>query len=150
MKINVKGPIRDLLAFRRLVPTRRKRFVQAPLHTLGLGPVNRLAQRLHPECQDLVIADVRDETHTTKTYKLVADPDSDTQWPTALDYSDPGVDTDYPSDADYSDPGVPTDTGDTGEDYSDPGLPSDTAQETEYPSNALDYMDPGIPSDSDK
>jgi ferredoxin-NADP reductase len=78
MKVNVKGHIRDLLAFRRLVPKRKKRFARASAEPLGLDPMNRLAQQLHPDNQHLVIAGIRDETKTTKTFKLVADPDSGT------------------------------------------------------------------------
>jgi ferredoxin-NADP reductase len=79
MKVNVKGHIRDLLAFRRLVPTRRKRIAKAPAEPLGLAPMNRLARQLHPDRQQLVIAEIRDETKTTRTLKLVPDPDSDTR-----------------------------------------------------------------------
>ncbi len=79
MKISVKGHILDLLAFRRLVPTRQKRFARASAEPLGLDPMNRLAQRLHPKRQQLVIAEIRDETKTTKTFKLVPDPGSDTE-----------------------------------------------------------------------
>ncbi len=79
MKVNVKGHIRDLLAFRRLVPHRRKRFAKAPAELQGLAPVNRLAQQLHPDRQQLVIAEIRDETKSTRTYRLVPDPASDTR-----------------------------------------------------------------------
>jgi ferredoxin-NADP reductase len=41
--------------------------------------VNRLARQLHPGRQQLVIAEVREETRTTRTYKLVPNPDSDTK-----------------------------------------------------------------------
>ncbi len=76
MKINVKGHIRDLLAFRQLVPTRRKRFAQASAEPLKLDPMNRLAQQLHPARQNLLIAQVVDQTKTTKTFRLVPDPAS--------------------------------------------------------------------------
>jgi ferredoxin-NADP reductase len=79
MRVTVKGHIRDLLAFRRLVPSRRKRFAKAPAEPQSLAPVNRLAQQLHPNRQHLLIAEVREETKTTKTYKLVPDPDSETR-----------------------------------------------------------------------
>jgi ferredoxin-NADP reductase len=78
MKVSVKGHIRDLLAFRRLVPKRKKRFARASAEPLGLDPMNKLAQQLHPDNQLLVIAGIRDETKTTKTFNLVADPDSGT------------------------------------------------------------------------
>jgi ferredoxin-NADP reductase len=79
MKVTIKGHIRDLLAFRRLVPQRRKRFAKAPVEMPKQPPVNRLAQQLHPDHQRLVIGEVRDETKTTRTYKLVPDPGSDTR-----------------------------------------------------------------------
>jgi ferredoxin-NADP reductase len=79
MRVTIKGNLRDLLAFRRLVPTRRKRFANAPVGSPELPPVNRLAQRLHPARQQLVIAEFREETGTTKTYKLVPGPESGTQ-----------------------------------------------------------------------
>jgi ferredoxin-NADP reductase len=79
MRVTVKGHIRDLLAFRRLVPSRRKRFDRAPVESPGLQPVNRLAQQLHPDHQRLVIAEIRNETKTTKTYRLVPDPESGTR-----------------------------------------------------------------------
>ena len=79
MKVNVKGNIRDLLAFRGLVPKRQKRIKKSAPQPVGLDPMNRLARQLHPERQQLVIADIRDETATTKTYRLVAGPGSETR-----------------------------------------------------------------------
>ncbi len=79
MKVRVRGHIRDLLAFRRLVPKRKKRIARSPAGALGLDPINKLARRLHPDSQHLLIAAIRDETKTTRTFKLVADPDSDTR-----------------------------------------------------------------------
>lgn len=79
MKVNVKGHIRDLLAFRRLLPKRKKRIAKASAKPLGPDPMNKLAQQLHPDNQYLVIAEIKDETKTTKTFKLVADADSDTR-----------------------------------------------------------------------
>jgi ferredoxin-NADP reductase len=77
--MNVKGPIRDLFAFTRLAASRRKHFAQAPAQPLSLEPVNGLSQQLHPTCQHLVITNVKDETNSTKTFKLRPDPDSDTK-----------------------------------------------------------------------
>ena len=79
MKVNVKGHIRDLLTFRGLVPGRKKRIARALAEPMGLDPMNKLARQLHPDRQHLVIAEIRDETRTTRTFKLVADPDSDTR-----------------------------------------------------------------------
>lgn len=78
MKVSVRGHIWDLLAFRRLAPGRKKRIARASAEPLGLDPMNKLAQQLHPDNQHLLIAGIRDETKTTKTFKLVADPDSGT------------------------------------------------------------------------
>jgi len=79
MRVRVRGHIRDLLAFRKLVPKRKKRIARSAARALDLDPMNELARRLHPDSQHLVIADIRDETKTTKTFKLVADPDSATR-----------------------------------------------------------------------
>jgi ferredoxin-NADP reductase len=76
MKVNVKGHIRDLLAFRGLVPKRERRIARATADPLGLDPMNRLAQRLHPDSQYLTIAEIRDETKTTKTFRLIPSADS--------------------------------------------------------------------------
>jgi ferredoxin-NADP reductase len=78
MKVRVRGHIRDLLAFRKLVPKRKKRFARSSAAALDVDPMNKLARRLHPGSQPLVIADIRDETKTTKTFRLVPDPDSPT------------------------------------------------------------------------
>ncbi len=79
MKVNVKGHIRDLLAFRRLVPDRRKRIARASAEPIGRDPMNRLVRQLHPERQNLMIAEVLDQTRTTKTFRLVPDPASGSQ-----------------------------------------------------------------------
>ena len=79
MKVRVKGHIRDLLAFRRLVPKRKKRIARSSAGALAVDPINKLAQRLHPDSQHLLIAAISDETKTTRTFKLVANPDSDTK-----------------------------------------------------------------------
>jgi ferredoxin-NADP reductase/ferredoxin len=78
MKFTVRGHLWDLLAFRRLLPKRQKRFARASAERLGVGPMNRLARRLHPASQHLLIVGIKDETETTKTFRLVADPDSET------------------------------------------------------------------------
>ncbi len=78
MKIKIKGHLRDLLAFRRLVPNRRRRIARSATAPLDPAPMNVLAHRLHPERQQLRIADVRDETRTSKTFRLVPDVDAGT------------------------------------------------------------------------
>lgn len=79
MRVRVRGHIRDLLAFRSLVGKRKKRIASAPATATNTDPMNELARRLHPREQRLVIGEITDETKTTKTFKLVADPQSDTQ-----------------------------------------------------------------------
>ena len=76
MKVSVKGHIWDLLAFKRLVPKRKKRFAKSSAEPRGIDPMNKLAGQLHPHNQYLQIAEIKDETKTTRTFKLVADPDS--------------------------------------------------------------------------
>ncbi|MBN1263989.1 MAG: iron-sulfur cluster-binding domain-containing protein [Anaerolineales bacterium] len=78
MKIKVKGRIRDLLAFRRLVPARRKRFASAPVLSRGAAPLNQLVGQLHPARQNLIVSQVRQETPTTRTFRLTADSESGT------------------------------------------------------------------------
>lgn len=76
MKVNVKGHIRDLLAFRGLGSRREKRIARATAEPVGLDPMNRLAQQLHPDSQHLMVTEIRDETKTTKTFRLMPSPDS--------------------------------------------------------------------------
>ena len=77
MRINVRGHIRDLLAFKRLVPTRKRHIARSPAEPHELDGVNALARQLHPDVQHLVIAEIRDETKTSRTFTLVAGPDSE-------------------------------------------------------------------------
>lgn len=85
--MKVRGHIRDLLAFRGLVPGRKRRMASAPATAHATDPINELARRLHPRHQHLVVASVTDETRTTKTFRLVPDPESDTR---ELAYFRPG------------------------------------------------------------
>jgi ferredoxin-NADP reductase len=78
MKIKIKGHLRDLLAFRRLVSNRRRRIARSETAPLEPGSMNLLARQLHPERQQLLIADLRDETATCKTFRLVPDVDAGT------------------------------------------------------------------------
>jgi ferredoxin-NADP reductase len=78
MKIKIKGHLRDLLAFRRLVPNRRRRIARSETAPLEPAAMNVLAGQLHPERQHLLIAEVRDETATCKTFRLVPDIDAGT------------------------------------------------------------------------
>jgi ferredoxin-NADP reductase len=73
MKVNVRGHIIDLLAFKGLPNKRRKMFAKQPAQPIPVHPVNTLAQAIHPEKQYLVVAEIRDETPSSKTFRLVAD-----------------------------------------------------------------------------
>jgi ferredoxin-NADP reductase len=79
MKISVKGSLRDLFGFIRLRSSRGKRFAAAPSKPVDPGPVNELAAQLHPRRQNLLVDEIRDETKSTRTFRLVPDPESDTR-----------------------------------------------------------------------
>ncbi|MGB4110959.1 MAG: iron-sulfur cluster-binding domain-containing protein [Desulfomonilia bacterium] len=70
MKVKVKGSIRDLLAFKGLVPKRRKRILKSPDTPLVADAVGELSRVLHPRVQHLVITGVKDETPSAKTFRL--------------------------------------------------------------------------------
>ena len=74
MKMHVKGTIRDLWAFKNLVPKRKKRIMRSPATPIGADAVGELSRRLHPDRQHLLISEVKDETPSTKTFRLVPDP----------------------------------------------------------------------------
>jgi ferredoxin-NADP reductase len=72
----------DLLAFKNLIPTRKKNISNAAADLIEAPPpVNVLAQRLHPKAQHLVIEDVTFETSSAKTFRLVSDEESETNEP---------------------------------------------------------------------
>ncbi len=72
----------DLLAFKNLIPTRKKNINNATADLIEAPPpVNVLAQRLHPKAQHLVIEDVTFETSSAKTFRLVSDEESETNEP---------------------------------------------------------------------
>jgi len=77
--IVIKSNTRDLFAFTKLVPNRKKRFEKASSEPITKDPMNELAVRLHPIRQYFVISDIKDETKSTKTFKLTPDPDSNTK-----------------------------------------------------------------------
>ncbi len=78
MKVSVRWGILDLLAFRGLPGKRRKQFANASVRPLAVQPVNQLAQQLHPAALQLVVTGVRDETKSTRTFRLAPNPDSNT------------------------------------------------------------------------
>ncbi len=77
--IVIKSPSRDLFAFTKLVPQRKKKIERASSEPITSDPMNELASKLHPKFQHLVIKEIRDETKSAKTFKLIPDPDSDTK-----------------------------------------------------------------------
>ena len=70
MKISVKGPARDLIAFFGLKAQRKRRFRRAASGPPPVGAMNRLAEKLHPAKLELVIDSVRTETADTRTFRL--------------------------------------------------------------------------------
>ena len=70
LKVRVRGSILDLLAFRGLPGKRRKRFARASAGPLPVHPVNELARQIHPSRLHLAVTGIRDETKTTRTFRL--------------------------------------------------------------------------------
>ncbi|MFX0075250.1 MAG: FAD-binding oxidoreductase [Candidatus Hermodarchaeota archaeon] len=87
LNVTVKTNTKDLFAFTKLLPSREKRIEEAPSKPLIEDPITDLARRLHPKRQYLVIDEIREETKSTKTFKFIPDPDSET---TELAYFRPG------------------------------------------------------------
>ena len=87
LDVTIKSTSRDLLAFMKLSANRKKRFEKASSEPIKSDPMNELAARLHPIRQNLVIDSIKDETKTTKTFKLVANKDLGTK---ELAYFRPG------------------------------------------------------------
>jgi ferredoxin-NADP reductase/phytoene dehydrogenase-like protein len=68
--MEIFGMQKDMEAFGRLLPERQERIARATAEPVRDDPMNALARRLHPERIDLVIAEIRDETATTRTFRL--------------------------------------------------------------------------------
>lgn len=79
LKVSVKGNIRDLLAFKNLTSERKKYIDKAPETFKQSDSVNTLAKLLHPSIQSLIINEVKEETKSSKTFRLTPDPDSNTE-----------------------------------------------------------------------
>ena len=77
--ITVKSNTKDLFAFTKLVPNRKKRIEEASSEPIISDPINDLARKLHPERQFLTISEIIEETKSTKTFKLVPDPELGTK-----------------------------------------------------------------------
>lgn len=72
----------DLLAFKNLVPLRKKKLAAAaPSPAQVPVPVNALAAQIHPKFQQLVISGIRDETPQAKTFRLVPSKEMQTKRP---------------------------------------------------------------------
>ncbi len=76
--VSVKGNIRDLLAFKNLVSDRKKIIEKASSKPIEDDPIYQLVQDLHPKKQYLQISEIIDETKSTKTFRLILDPNSET------------------------------------------------------------------------
>ena len=87
LDITIKSNSRDLLAFMKLSANRKKRFEKASSEPITTDPMNELAAKLHPIRQFLVIESIKNETKTTKTFKLTPNKDLGT---TELAYFRPG------------------------------------------------------------
>ncbi|MDD2262369.1 MAG: iron-sulfur cluster-binding domain-containing protein [Clostridia bacterium] len=76
-KLNVKIKaigLLDLLAFKKLVPNRKKKFEEAPATEIRkTPPMNELAAKLHPKHQKFTITDVVELTSSMKQFELSSD-----------------------------------------------------------------------------
>ena len=68
--MEIYGMQKDMEAFGKLIHERQERIAKASAEPVRDDPMNALARRLHPERIDLVIAEVREETATTRTFRL--------------------------------------------------------------------------------
>ena len=87
LEVTVKSNTRDLFAFTKLMPNRKKRIERASSEPIREDPIMDLMRKLHPERQYLIIDGIKEETKSTKAYILVPDPDSETK---KLAYFRPG------------------------------------------------------------
>lgn len=77
-KLKIRGNITDWAAVVDLLPNRKRRIRHAPADPIASDPVNDLARSLHPGALHLVVSEVRDETASAKTFRLVPDTDAGT------------------------------------------------------------------------
>ncbi len=87
LNVTVRSNTKDLFAFTKLVPNRKKRIERASSEPIREDTINDLAWKLHPERQFLIIDEIKEETKSTKTFKLTPDPNSVTK---ELAYFRPG------------------------------------------------------------
>lgn len=81
LKVNVRPiGLLNLLAFKKLIPERKKRIKNAPTQPISKKPpVNTLSQLLHPKCQNLIISNIEQETPDVRTYRFLPDPETETK-----------------------------------------------------------------------
>ncbi|MDD5711940.1 MAG: FAD-dependent oxidoreductase [Smithellaceae bacterium] len=79
--MEVYGLSKDLEAFSRLVPDRQERITRSSAEPTGADPINDLAARLHPSALKLLIKEIRDETATVRTFRLVMPPGAASELP---------------------------------------------------------------------
>ncbi|MHA1508057.1 MAG: FAD-binding oxidoreductase [Promethearchaeota archaeon] len=79
LNVTVKSNTKDLFAFTKLIPNRKKRIERASSEPIKDDPIMDLMRKLHPDRQFLIINEINEETKSTKTFKLVPDPDSETK-----------------------------------------------------------------------
>jgi len=87
LNVTIRSNTKDLFAFTKLVPERKKRIENASAEPITKDLINGLARKLHPERQYLKISDITQETKTTKTFKVILDPELNTK---ELAYFRPG------------------------------------------------------------
>jgi ferredoxin-NADP reductase/ferredoxin len=87
LNVTVKSNTRDLFAFTKLLPNRKKRIERASSEPIREDPIMDLARKLHPDRQFLIIEEIREETNSSRTFKLIPDSDSSTS---ELAYFRPG------------------------------------------------------------
>jgi prolycopene isomerase len=68
--MEIYGSQKDLEAFGRLLPERQERIAAAPAEPVRDDAINALARQLHPERLDLVVTEVRQETASTRLFRL--------------------------------------------------------------------------------
>jgi len=75
----VRSNTKDILAFTKLVPERKKRIDKASADPIKDDPMNNLAERLHPDRLYMIIDEIIDNTKSTKTFRLIPNPESKTK-----------------------------------------------------------------------
>ncbi|MFO7795619.1 MAG: flavin reductase family protein [Promethearchaeati archaeon] len=81
LKVKIKGKIRDLLAFSKLTSKREKKIDKASAEPIEADFLKDLAKNLHPNYQHLIIDKIIKETKYSQTFRLIADPESETKKP---------------------------------------------------------------------